>query len=346
LYVAVIYVVIAIAASRGFPRTIATGLALSGVILSAAGLVFVAAHMITGVIWTPIGEVMQLPYLGDTLRLRALTVTPAMFACVLTATVPFGIVRCTSRTRGWCVAASITCIAAMLTFSHAIAGFAVAALIAAWPSFTAPPMLRRVALAGVIVIVIGFNFAATAAIRSVTSGSSGYADRSQYFYGVDQREMRVGQWTVTYNVMSYARIKQVAWRAWVEHPVAGVGLDRFHTETLRAFDDGRLTSVYREIDPHSTLLGRLAECGLIGGVTLLFLWLTWGQMAVALARGAAPNNIALAAAAAFFGLLVCSVNADIMNFRFLWAIAGLMCGLQDAAPNASTPLNDHGQAPR
>jgi cation transporter-like permease len=49
-----------------------------------------------------------------------------------------------------------------------------------------------------------------------------------------------------------------------------------------------------------------------------------------LARGAAPNNIALAAAAAFAGLLVSSVNADIMNFRFLWVVAGLLRGLQEA----------------
>ena len=80
--------------------------------------------------------------------------------------------------------------------------------------------------------------------------------------------------------MSYARIKQVAWRAFIEHPIAGVGLDRFHTETQRAFEEGRLTSMYREIDPHSSLPGRFAECGLIGGITLILLWVVWGRMAI------------------------------------------------------------------
>ena len=344
LYVAVIYVVIAVATSRGFAKTIGAGMAIGGAILSAAGLLFVVMRAAIGITWTPIGEVMQLPYLGDTLRLRGLTFTPAMLACVLTATVPFAIVMCAPRARRWCLAASSMCGAVLLTFSHAIAGFAVAALLATWPSLGEWPRLRRAAVAGVIVVVLGFNFAATAAVRSVTSGTSGYADTSQYFYGVDQRELRIGGWTVNYNVMSYARIKQVAWRAWLEHPVAGVGLDRFHTQTERAFQEGRLTEMYREIDPHSALPGRLAECGLIGGLTLLFLWVCWAQLAIDSARRSA---LGLAAAAAFAGLLVCSVNADIMNFRFLWVVAGLMRGLQESTdPNASTPLNDQGHAPR
>jgi len=146
-YVAVIYVVIAIAASRGFAKTIGAGMDMGGAILSAAGLLFVVMRAAIGITWTPIGEVMQLPYLGDTLRLRALTVTPAMLACVLTATVPFAIVMCAPRARRWCLAASSMCGAVLLTFSHAIAGFAVAALLASWPSLGAWPRRRRAAVA-------------------------------------------------------------------------------------------------------------------------------------------------------------------------------------------------------
>ena len=66
--------------------------------------------------------------------------------------------------------------------------------------------------------------------------------------------------------MSYARIKQVAWRAFMARPISGIGLDNFHWATMRAYAEGSLPQLYSEIDPHSTLLGRLAECGLIGGV--------------------------------------------------------------------------------
>jgi hypothetical protein len=328
-YVAAIYVVFAIAVRRGFARAIGDGLALGGALLSIVGLAFIAAHRIGGVSWPLIGEVMTLPYLGDTVRLKVATDSEAMLACVLTASLPFAIERWRldgARIRGM-LATAVTAIAALLTFSHAIAGVAVATLIAAWPSLS-NRAIRRLSVAGVIVIVIGFNFAATVAVRSVARGNASYADRSVYHYGVDERSTQVGSTTVTYTVMSYARLKQVAWRTFLESPVAGVGLDQFHTATHRAYEDGSLPSHYSESDPHSSLLGRMAECGAIGAVTLLLLWIAWAMLATSAIR--AGSGIGYAAAAAVAGLIVSSLNADIMNFRFLWVVAGLLRGLYEA----------------
>jgi hypothetical protein len=150
LYLVAIYVVFAIAARRGWRTPIGKGLALGGAILASAGLVVVALHLI-GVAPPPLfGEVMPLPYIGATLRLRSLTVTFAMFACVLTAAAPFAIARCAQdRVRAWCALTGVMIVAALLTFSHAIAGFAVAVLLAAWPSLASRPRLRRLAIAGV-----------------------------------------------------------------------------------------------------------------------------------------------------------------------------------------------------
>jgi hypothetical protein len=273
------------------------------------------------------GEFMQLPYVGETLRLRAMTASEAMLACVLTAAVPFAIALCAAdRARPWCGAAVAMIAAAGLTFSHALAGFAVAVLIAAWPSFAASPRLRRVAVAGVVLVVLALNFAATVSIKSVSYGDAGYADASRFHHAIEDRQTRIGGAAVTYSVMSYARIKQVAWRTFLEHPIAGIGLDRFHSATARAHTEGRLPELYREIDPHSTLPGRLAETGIIGGVTLVLLWIAWGRMA----RDVAGSALGYAAAAALAGLIVSSLNADIMNFRFVWVLAGLMRGLQEA----------------
>jgi hypothetical protein len=49
-------------------------------------------------------------------------------------------------------------------------------------------------------------------------------------------------------------------------------------------------------------------------------------MARAAVRGG--DLIAVAAAAALAGLVVSSLNADIMNFRFVWVLAGTLRGLQ------------------
>jgi len=326
LYLVAIYVVFAIAARHRLANTVGKGLALGGAILASAGLVVIALHLI-GVAPPPLfGEVMPLPYIGATLRLRSLTVTFAMFACVLTAAAPLAIALCLSdRVRAWCALTGVMIVAALLTFSHAIAGFAVAVLLAAWPSLASWPRLRRLAIAGVAIIFLILNFAATVAIKSVSYGGAGYADTSQYFHAVDQQQTSIGGATVIYNVMSYARIKQVAWRTFAEHPIAGIGLDRFHVATLRAYTEGMLPSHYREVDPHSTLLGRLAESGVIGGITLLLLWVAWVLMARDVVRGG--DVIGVAAAAALAGLIVSSLNADIMNFRFVWVLAGTLRGL-------------------
>ena len=336
IYLAIVYVIVAMAARHGMARTIGKGLALGGAILSLAGLVFVIRQTIGASPWPPMGEVMALPYLGDTLRLRALTASEAMLACVLTAAIPFAIAMCTrDRIRAWCAAGAAMIAAAALTFSHAIAGFAVATVIAAWPLVKGQKLLRNLAVAGAVAVFLVLNFAATVSIRSITNGESSYTDRSIYHYAVDQREMQLGNAVVTYSVMSYARIKQVAWRAFLEHPIAGLGLDQFHTATIRAYDEGALPLLYREIDPHSALFGRLAECGVIGGVTLLMLWAAWAVMA----RDGAAHYLGYAAAAAMAGLIVSSLNADIMNFRFLWAVAGLLRGLQASTPSRQAPTS-------
>jgi len=327
VYLVAIYLVLAILAKRKSEGIIGIGLASGGLVLSITGLFFVARQLIGSAPFPPMGEVMALPYLGNVLRLRAFTASEAMFACLLTAAVPFAIWWCRRDRGGYWIVAAMT-FAAMLTFSHAFAGFVVAFVIVLWPSLGRWP--RRLAAAAAIVVVIGFNFAATVSIKSIDYGGSSYADPTQYHYAIEERRAQIGGATIIYNVMSYARIKQVAWQTFLEHPIAGIGLDRFHVATERAFNDGRLPSQYREIDPHATVPGRFAECGFIGGATLLMLWVAWGRMALDGVRSRAPNNIALAAAAALAGLLVSSVNADIMNFRFLWVVAGLMRGLYEA----------------
>ena len=339
IYLVAIYAIFAIVARHGFARLIGTGLALGAATLSIVGLAVLGIQMIFGAQWLLFGEAMQLPYLGNTLRLRALAVTPAMFAAVLTAAVPFAIALCHERQRAWCTAAIAMAVAGVFTFSHVMAGFAAAVLIVSWPSLA--PWPRRVATAAVIALALAFNFAAIASIKSFRYGASSYADATQYQYAIDQQELRIGDAAITYNMMSYARIKQVAWRAFVEHPLTGVGLDRFHDKTRRAFSEGLLTNTYREIDPHSSLLGRLAECGIIGGVTLVMLWLAWAGMARDVARSGTDVALGYAAGAAIAGLIVAGVNADIMNFRFLWVIAGMLRGLRETPPAAAPRTHPH-----
>jgi O-antigen ligase len=339
-YLVVISIVIVLAVRQGLATTVATGLASSGAVLAAVGVGALIIQAVFGVGTDRIGPVTTLPYLGPTLRLTALTMSPAMFACVLAASVPFVMLHpeiAASRARSW-VAGFVMAIATAMTFSHSVAGVAVSAVTAAWQRLRGRSV-RLAAVAAAAAIVIGFNFAATVSIRSI--GDARIRDNTIYQYAVDGGRARIAGVNVEYEIMSYFRIKQVAWDAFTSRPLTGIGLDRFHEITEAAFQQGRLTERYRLIDPHSTLMGRLAEAGLIGAVTLIVFWIVIAREARRLL--AQPHEhawMATAAAAALLGTLVNTMNADVMNFRFAWVVLGLVRGLPRRSVRAKAGLRE------
>lgn len=335
-YLVAIYVVIALAVRQGLAVTVASGMALSGAVLATVGVIAVLAKTLFNVTAAALTPVMTLPYIGDTVRLRALTASEAMLACLLAMSVPFVAAHplvTASRIRA-AGSAVVLGIAALLTYSHAIAGIAVSTLIASWRSIRSRPPLRMAAAAVTVLIVVALNFAASISIRSI--GASPFRDDTVFYYAVDSGRAEIGGVTVDYQTMSYLRLKQVAWDAFSASPLVGIGLDRFHRVTEIAHAQGRLTARYRAIDPHSTFFGRFAETGIIGGGTLIILWIA---IAVACDRLRArdPDHwIALAVTAGIVGTAVNSINADVMNFRFLWVALGLVRGLMAQATTTET----------
>jgi hypothetical protein len=184
----------------------------------------------------------------------------------------------------------------------------------------------RVAAAAVATLIIfAANFAAAVSIRSV--GTAPFRDDTTYHYAVDGGRAEIAGVAVEYQTMSYLRLKQVAWDAFAARPVTGLGLDQFHSATEEAYQAGRLTEPYRAIDPHSTLPGRLAEAGLIGAISLLALWAIAGMETLKLIAAPSCSWVVAAVAAGLAGTLINSVNADVMNFRFVWVALGLVRGL-------------------
>lgn len=334
-YLVAIYVAIGLAIDRGYLRTVAVGLALSGAGLAVLGIAFGLVRMVAPIDMPAMGVVMPLPYIGSVLRLQSLTASQSMLACVLTMALPFALALAeqspsASHQRRWLATAGAMVLAALLTFSHSVAGLVVAAVIAAWPRLQVRPGLKRAAGAAAVIAGVGFNFAATVSVRSVNAGAGGVSDPTQYHYAVGSGRIELDGITVSYQVMSYLRLKQLALEAWLAQPIAGIGLDRFHAVTRRAFEEGRLTIDYREIDPHSALPGRLAETGAIGGATLCLLWIVFARRGRHLLAGAGPDAwMARATVAGLAGLLINGINADVMNFRFVWVGLGILGALTE-----------------
>ena len=123
-----------------------------------------------------------------------------------------------------------------------------------------------------------------------------------------------------FNPPFYSATGQVSWG-----PVAISGT---YFWSNAAYDDGRLYSPYQRAEAHSTPFGRLAETGLVGTLPLIALFTALIVYALRAARSGPPDNVvAWALAAGCAGLLVNSVNVDMMNFRFLWFGAGIIRAL-------------------
>lgn len=263
--------------------------------------------------WAPMfGELQRLPVLGVVSRLRGLFEAPEFLgnALLVAFMLALGLrARAPAPAKpGWTAVACLLAAGELLTFSRSVAGFSVAAAILAAPMMRSRG-LRLSAWIAVFLVVLITNVASV--IGPMPKGAATH-------YEVGSISTNIAGVRVEGKLVSYAALKGIAWAGFLEHPLTGVGPGRFTTLTEAAFREGRITSRYRGAWPHSDLAGRLAETGMFGGLTLVFLWIAWFRaMRPALAGGVALPR---AAAAAVIGILVNSANADVMNFRFLWFV--------------------------
>jgi hypothetical protein len=66
------------------------------------------------------------------------------------------------------------------------------------------------------------------------------------------------------------------------------------------------------------------------------LWIAIGRHSAALWSTSTEYEwIGIAAVAAIAGTLINTMNADVMNLRFLWVVLGLVRGLTPTTPNAA-----------
>jgi O-Antigen ligase len=334
-YLALTYAIVAMVVARGRAVLVGSSLAAGVLALAAIGVIGAAVYTLVPFAAPLVGETMVVPYFGEVFRVRALAASPTMLACALTVAMPLALsfaLHCDDRrSRVWWLAAGTAgAVAAILTVSHAVAALVLALFIAAWPLLSRWARLRPMVGVAVLGGILLANVTLVATFRSVETHAAVVAAESpKYHHVVGAGEWRIGELRVAYELMGYFRLKQIALETFAEHPWTGVGLDRFHELTEQAFVDRRLPSIYRAIDPHSSLLGRLAEAGVFGGLTLVALWVAAVSVGRSLSRSGSLPWLAQAATASLIGLIVASINVDIMNFRAFWALLGLLRGLTE-----------------
>ena len=256
------------------------------------------------------GFLGALPVVGMVERIRGPLEAPEMLgnATLVAFALSFGLLaQSTGHVRQrWIAIVALLAAGEALTCSHSVAGFSVATALLLTMD-RAPRPLRWV------VFVAAFSVLALVNAASIVGPGRGESSSN---FSVRHVSFSALGGTVTFPLNFYAALKQEAWMAFLDHPNAGVGPGGFTVVTEKAVREGRLTRFVRRHRPHCELTGRLAETGVLGGLSLLALWVSWVSV-IGRARFAVVP-LQAAAGAAVVGLLVNSLNADVMNFRFLW----------------------------
>lgn len=344
LYLGALYAAIRITANDGlvrwFPRlfalsaTIAAALAITGVAASVAGVP------------TPFAFSTAEPYayLGAAPRARALAVTPAMLASILSMALLLVIGTWRApRGRRLAVIAVLT-LGLLATFSKTIvcllAGLVIVGFVtrrrsgrslpAAVPLILVPMLAAVYALGSHVVILrdsvdrktlVRASIIAEAPLTGFTIGAHRYdVLRTSYF--VNKRT-------------SLLAIR----RTWP----FGVGPGRQPSFATQLKAAGLYPASLRSVAPHSSYVGAAAEGGLAGFLGLAAFLGSLGTAVVRLAaRDDVPPGFAAAALAAFVALLIEALATDIMHFRHYWWLAAVIAAW--SARRDSLEVGDHAGA--
>ncbi len=120
------------------------------------------------------------------------------------------------------------------------------------------------------------------------------------------------------------RLKQMNVKAYLTHPVVGVGPGNFNLYLKKEQAAGHYPADVPVYDPHSTLGGTLAEMGSLGFLALLALmWMIFVKVKKRLSVH--PHLIVYKALAFYFLFItIQTFTTDVLNFRHLWICIGMI----------------------
>jgi len=138
--------------------------------------------------------------------------------------------------------------------------------------------------------------------------------------GIEQTDIKI-----SYNYSYYYLLKKNALQMAFDHPFTGVGNGAFKKQMSIYEHKGKIPEKYLLFDPHSMFFGKLAELGILGFLSLMYLWFAIISSLRKKLKESGNNDLhylTLAFYAATVGFLIQATDLDIMNFRFLWLLFG------------------------
>jgi hypothetical protein len=149
------------------------------------------------------------------------------------------------------------------------------------------------------------------------------------FYSSEKPVFTAGSFN--FLLTSYAIGFQIGLLAFEKSFPWGVGPGEYQLFAYQAQKDGLKykSNIYpREVKPHSTYIGAIAELGVLGAFSILFLWYLIGRGCYEALQVKEYRGLAVGLSASFVTTAIHAYCIDIMNFRHLWwlfAITAVLC---------------------
>jgi len=297
-----------------WPRicTVITGV---GIVWASVSLLLYASHLIWGH-GLGVNSYTDYPYFGDVVRLNGGTMTSNLFLWAIgPAFFLLFEARLAGRKGGNFV--FLVGLAVLLTLSKAMLlylSYVVMRLIERYCAFHRPLLARSVIIGTTLFLYLGTHV--------VWDSSPSPPTKDNVFIVEDPfYSSSLGDFYLT----SYSSIKMANLHLFQDHPWFGVGPGQSRSYISGLVDQGIYPENLPKNEPHSSILGAASETGIFGLLSLLFLMGYSVYTFLPLAQSADPTLRALVYFLLF--LLISSFQQDIMNFRFLWVIWGLVLGV-------------------
>ena len=145
-------------------------------------------------------------------------------------------------------------------------------------------------------------------------------------YTLDHPFMETGGYYFIFT--NYAVNKKAAIETGLNNLWTGAGPGNFNNELNHLREKGNYPAYFPNYDPHSTFTGAFAETGIAGFMSVIFIFFSIAMHLRNIQRKETTyNSLNTGLTACFLFLAMEAISLDILNFRHLWVLLGLLAAI-------------------
>ncbi len=315
LFISSIWVIFLMKLDSSIREVFFTSFLYLGQILSASSIFIFILHQLEVPGLDPLLDPKFIPWLGEIPRVKGWMPSSALLASLLSIPFLLLLVRLRKDKNWWSLI--LVSIGLLLTFSKSlllILPLGMGLFTAHYFGKKGRSLIHALSLGCAILLLLFTHFVP---LSTYNQGEDVSYLSEEVLYTTEKVEWRLS---------TYWYLKKSAAILFIQNPILGVGPGQF-SENLKHLQKGGFYPSYMPIyDPHSSLFGVMAEAGALGFIG--FIVLIGGVIRMLLQinqTGEGEKNSWINMLPYFFiVLLIESLFTDILNYRHLWVLLGLL----------------------